>query len=96
MDPLRQFVAAWRIAAVVGSLQVACAFLAFQAMPLPGVFDSIWAGGAIATFPAYLLGMCWELLDRARRATGPRAIWMLWGFSATVISLRACFMLWPV
>jgi hypothetical protein len=78
------------------ALVVAAQFVGFVAgalvRPFPSLFESAWCGGAIATFPAFIVGLLLQLkLNRPSISENKRMVWHL-GLVAAALSVGAVVM----
>jgi hypothetical protein len=86
LAPIRGLVALVVVAQVVGFV------LGAFVRPLPSLFESAWCGGAIATFPAFVVGLLIQLkLNRSSITGNKRMVWHL-GLVAAAFTVGAVVM----
>ena len=78
------------ISVVVG--QIAGAALGFYVAKYPSAFANIWAGGALATFPAFLLGLLVQLRVNRSALADHRVMVRRFGMIALLLFLAVFVM----
>jgi hypothetical protein len=82
----------WPLALTVLVGQLAGAALGFYVAKYPNAFANIWAGGALATFPSFLLGILVQWQRNAAALGENRIMLRRLGMIALVLSLAVFVM----
>ena len=72
--------------------QIAGAALGFYIAKYPSAFANIWAGGALATFPAFLLGLLVQLRSNRSSLAHHRVMFRRLGMIALLLFLAVFVM----
>ena len=80
------------VVALVLFFQIVGALAGLFTRPVPGWFESVWYGGAFATFPGFLVGLFIQWRERPGSiSANARMVWHV-GFVAFVLSVSAVLM----
>ena len=89
---LAQIAGAWRILAVTALVQVVTGVISLKLHLFSLPFNAFWFGGAVSSFPAFLLGLCWHNSASTDETRDCQAIVALYWLLAPIMTLIA----WPM
>jgi hypothetical protein len=82
----------WRILLLIAAIQLAAGAASLYLGVFPVAFISFWFGGAIVSFPAFLVGFYWQYFSARPSLVTCKPILTLYSLSSAAMSLLA----WPM